>query len=477
MRTFGFSFMMAAVIGACPCAGMAETVQSTAAIQDQMDNALLGDVIHVPDGRYEGKLALKNGVALLGAEGGGTIIDGSRHDIAIVGCPDTVISNLTIIGGKTGVDTMGSFMGIFDCRFKGQNNMAIHVSGGSAVIVNNVITGGSISCNSSDPVVIGNTLVPGETDGIWSWYSPGPSAINNLITGARCAVMAGAGAAPKLDNNAYWANQKDVEGCEADAKALCADPLFVDPLTGDYRLSPLSPMIGAGIPVAGIWENVRPDIGWNAGRNFLVEECRAIMNHVAATLEMKSPSVTYTLGEAPGEFLVTVRHPNKSFSICSSTPETDVTDIEAFDTKGEESLSAELVRELYPRVNVRRGLSQPAPTASPEALAGRRQEKPASAGTEKTMKDTAESENRYTLRNTYKNIASYHDGDNGVRVFKRKTNIYKVIVEIPEGFRPGYALRNGVPIEGELSSPLEIRESGIKEIEVGLEKVQEIPQE
>ena len=477
MRVFILSFMSAAVLISCPCTGKAEAVQSTTAIQDQINRACPGDSIRVPEGRYEGSLVLKSGIALVGAEGGGTILDGSHQEIAIAGCPDSILSNLTVIGGKTGVDTMSSFMGIFNCRFKGRNTMAIYVSGGCAVIVNNVIVGGSINCNSSNPVLICNTLVPGETDGIWSWYGPGPSAMNNLLTGARCAVSAGAGAAPGLENNGYWANRKDIEGCEADRKALCADPLFVGPLTGDYRLTPSSPMIGAGIPVAGVWENVRPDIGWNEGRNFSLKECRAIMDHIVATLEVKSPSIIYTLCEAPGEFLITVRHPHKTFSVCSSTTETEISNIEAFDAEGEESLSAELVGEPYPRVNVKSGESQPAPAASPDAPAVHGREECASASARKPDAEPADSENRYTLRSIYKNIASYYEADHGLRIFKRKTNICKVIVEIPDGFRLSYALRNGLPIEGGLSGPLEIREPGIKEVEVGMEKVQETPQE
>ncbi|MCX6353911.1 MAG: right-handed parallel beta-helix repeat-containing protein [Candidatus Aureabacteria bacterium] len=475
MRTLILTFMGIAIVIACSSAGMSNEAQTTAVLQDQIDKALLGDVIPVPEGTYQGKLVLKNGIALVGAEGGGTIIDGSGLDSTIVGSPDTVLSNLTIVGGKAGVDTRGSFMGIFDCRFKNSKPMAIHVPGGSAVIVNNLIIGGSISCNSSNPMIISNTLAPGGVDGIWTWYAPGPTAVNNLITGASWAVGAGAGSTPKLENNAYWANKKDVEGCAPDAHPLCTDPIFID--TVDYRLDPSSPLIGTGITVAGIWEDVKPDMGRNAGKRFSVEECRTIMNNAVAAVEANGPSLTYTLGETLGEFLVTVNYPRKNFSIRSSTPETEVTNVEAFDKKGEESLIAELVKELFPRVSVKGGESTPAPTPTPEVVASPGPEEANSVNNTDTEKDSKESDNRYTLRNIYKNAGSYYEGDNGLRVFKRKTNIHKVTIEIPDGYKPKYALRDGVPIEGELSAPIEIRVPGIKEIEIGMEKIQEPSQE
>lgn len=450
MRAFISSIIITAITVGVPCMAVAETVYTAAMIQDEINRARPGDVVTIPIGRYEGSLLLKSGIALAGAEGGETVIDGSGHDTAIIGAQGALLSHLTVIGGKTGVDTAGCFMGTFDCCVKSGNGAAIQVTGGSAVIVNNVIVGGSTSCNSSNPILICNTLVPGETDGISSWYGPGPSAANNLITGARCAVIAGAGAAPELENNGYWANRKDTEGCDPDPKALCADPLFVDPAAGDYRLGPSSPMIGAGIPVADVWENVGPDVGWNAGRSFSIEECRAVMARLAASRVAKSASIVYTLGGPLGEFLVTVRNPNATFSVRSSTADTEIGDIEAFDVKGEESLGAELLGEAYPRVNVRSGGSPSAPSAN--AL------------------DTGPPDpgNRYTLRNVYRNVASYYEVEGGLRIFKRRTNVGRVAVVIPEEFRFEYALLNGVPVAGEISGPFEVREPGVKEIEVGL---------
>jgi hypothetical protein len=45
-----------------------------------------------------------------------------------------------------------------------------------------------------------------------------------------------------------------------DSQSLTNDPKFVDPASGDFRLSPDSPAVGAGSPVRGLFEE-KPDIG------------------------------------------------------------------------------------------------------------------------------------------------------------------------------------------------------------------------
>ena len=418
--------------------------QSTEPIQVEIDQASPDDVIYIPAGEYVGKIVLKNGVSLVGSDDGETIIDGSDADIAIEGASDSILSNLTIISGRVAVDTGGAFMGIFDCTFLGHGSAAIHVCGGSAVIVNNIIEGGSISCNSSNPLIICNTIVTADTDGLWSWYGPGPTAVNNLIVCAKCAVHAGAGSIPSLDNNAFWANESIFAGCEPDINPIYADPLFLDPEGGDYRLSPSSPLIGAGRIIEGFWEDERPDVGWNEGKRCAIEECRAFMELVAPDLIPDTSVVVYTLGHTTGEFLVTTKHPVNRFTVCSSTPNTPITDIEAFDEEDEVTLTADLIEDEYPRVKVESGEPILAPA---EPL-----------------------EDRYILNNIYHSPESYYDDDMGLRIFRRKTNFPRVIIEIPDGYNATRASKNGIPIEGDLSDVIEISSPGIKEIEVVLEK-------
>ena len=423
-------------------------IQSTETIQDEIDNAAAGDVVFVPAGEYRGAVVLKNGVTLAGSGEWETIIDGTDVDVVIKGAPDAIISNLTIICGSVGVETRGSFMGIFDCAFHGYDSIAIHVGGGSAVIVNNIIENGSISCNSSNPLIICNTIVTTGTDGLWSWYGPGPTAINNLIVGANHGVHAGAGSAPTLDNNAFWANGTTFQGCGPDINGIHADPLFIDPEGGDFRLSPPSPLAGAGKIIEELWNGEKPDAGWNSERRCDIEDCRAFMELAAPDLVPDTPVVVYTLDKTDGEFLVTTGHAVSRFTVRSSTTNTPITDIEAFDEKDKIRLIADLVENEYPQVEVQS--EEPAMEAP---------------------------DSRYVLRNTYHSPESYYDDDNGSRIFRRKTSFPNVVIEIPEGYIAIRAVKNGVAIDGDLPDVIEISSPGIKEIEVVMKRTSMLPTE
>ena len=79
-----------------------------------------------------------------------------------------------------------------------------------------------------------------------------------------------------------------------------------------------------------------------------------------------------------------------------------------------------------------------------------------------------DTENRYTLRNLYWNVASCYEADDGLRIFKRRTNVCEVTVVILERFRCEYALQNGVPVEEEIFGAFEIREACIKNHRSGI---------
>jgi hypothetical protein len=229
----------------------------------------------------------------------------------------------------------------------------------------------------------------------------------------------------------------------------------VKPEEGDYRLGDSSPLVSAGVAVEGLWNGENPDIGRNAGRRCDLGECKALMEAVAAELVRKGAVVIYTLGDEPGAVLVTVANSRRSFSIRSSTERTAVSDIEAFDERGVEALEAELVEEAYPVVKVREA-SAAAP-AGDRVVAGEK-----SAGIPDDNND-----NRYVLKEMYHSAESYCDrGD--LRIFRRKTNLPRVVVEIPDGYEIVYILNNGCRIA--IPEKIEFASLGLKEIEIGMRK-------
>ena len=157
---------------------------------------------------------------------------------------------------------------------------------GAANIKNNIIMNNSqngILCDSalfiSQNIIVGN--------GKWGIYCPGsPKIINNTISsngGTKGGgIYVGDYSAPTMLNTIIWGNgtqeielehatkgtiyvtYSDVKGGWPGEGNIDADPLFVDPDSGDYHLSDCSPCIGAGImtpdvPDTDIDGNPRPN--------------------------------------------------------------------------------------------------------------------------------------------------------------------------------------------------------------------------
>ena len=49
-----------------------------------------------------------------------------------------------------------------------------------------------------------------------------------------------------LEENLYWNGGSPVDAPKQDKRSVVADPLFVDPKNGDYRLNPSSPVKRTG---------------------------------------------------------------------------------------------------------------------------------------------------------------------------------------------------------------------------------------
>ncbi len=125
-------------------------------------------------------------------------------------------------------------------------------------------TGGGMSSLGGHPVVTnctfsGNTASNG--GGMLNLGNSNPTVTNCTFSGNIGGGMANiAGGSPTVTNCILWGDSPDefsgnstptvsytdVQGGFPGTGNIDADPLFVDPLTGDYRLSPGSPCIDAG---------------------------------------------------------------------------------------------------------------------------------------------------------------------------------------------------------------------------------------
>lgn len=87
--------------------------------------------------------------------------------------------------------------------------------------------------------------------------------VNNVIVGKTGTLLAVNGAPEnRIERNLFHATDEAAVP-EAGDQPLFADPLFLDPDTGDYRLRPESPALGAGLALAS--DGQAADIGASAG--------------------------------------------------------------------------------------------------------------------------------------------------------------------------------------------------------------------
>ncbi|MBN1637943.1 MAG: right-handed parallel beta-helix repeat-containing protein [Ignavibacteriales bacterium] len=109
-------------------------------------------------------------------------------------------------------------------------------------ITNNIISDNSIMLNfRSNPIYVNNTTV---NCGISCRLSCYPIIMNNIIIEGFINTVNDS--LPLIDYNNMWNSQ--YINCTAGPQDISADPLFVNPESNDYHISPNSPCIDAGNP-------------------------------------------------------------------------------------------------------------------------------------------------------------------------------------------------------------------------------------
>jgi len=189
-----------------------------------------------------GGAALKNSTAVVdgvefdgntsGAVGGALSVT-SASDVTLKN--SKALSNTALVGG--GLYASSGTLIVHHSLFARN----IGTSSGGAMVISGISSGD----------VTGNTLdanVAPAAGGILFGSSP-IGAYNNIVANTTGSGVSASGALPSLSYNLVWNNSGgNYSGCAPGTGSLNADPLFIDPLNGDYHVAFHSPAIDAGIP-------------------------------------------------------------------------------------------------------------------------------------------------------------------------------------------------------------------------------------
>lgn len=341
-------------------------------IQDLINQATNGATIYVPAGEYHETLKIRNGVFVVGAGSENTILDGDGADVVVIGGKQSAIIGFTIRNGKTAVQNEGTFIGVFECDIRDFTECGIKIEAGSGALVHNLVAGRR-----------------NQTTGVGCRAS-NPYIGYNEIRENKVGLLVETQFIPVADHNNFVSNETAIVVRDGASVGL-----FDNVFDGN----------GANVQGQEADSASRPD-GLFLHRGSDPDSYRRLMREVFNQAIALHNRVIYDLPAEPGRFHVTVQNPWATFNVSASTRDTVLEVYDAYDRGTDKDLNASANQENgLPTVSV----------VNPDIK-------------EKVL-------DRYVVEKIFNHPPSYYRDGEGRLVFDRVTNISRIEVRPPAGYR------------------------------------------
>ena len=209
-------------------------------IQAALDDAAAGDTVHVHAGTYQENIALKSGVRLEGEGADVTMIAGQ----SVSGTPSIAV----MANGADSATLSGFSIGIKPAE---AGSCAVYNNSSSSLlitrnVIRNAETGICSAGGSAD--IRNNVFYPGS--GVYGINLVDTAAVikNNIIMNYETGISVSGRARVTAGFNDLFLCAVNYDGVYAGTGAVSADPLFVDSLHYNFRLTETSPCVDAGDP-------------------------------------------------------------------------------------------------------------------------------------------------------------------------------------------------------------------------------------
>ena len=240
-------------------------------IQEGVNDASAGDTVGVAAGTYVERVSISTNLNMIGIGADTTIIDGTGGGSTVFASGITGdIEGFRIINSTNnyGLQLWNGSNVTAQKNIITDNFRGIGMSGGSNLVQNNIIVDNQdhgIADGSGNHTVVNNTIDDNGT-GYFAGSGVNSQLTNNNITNNTTGVSDTFGnSTVTLSHNNVWSNNTNYVGISAGATDISADPLYVDPASGNFHLLAASPAIdagtGVGAPASDFDGDPRPQDG------------------------------------------------------------------------------------------------------------------------------------------------------------------------------------------------------------------------